>query len=100
MAKVALIVEFTLKEGAHAAFDRIIRGHAAGTLAEEPGCERFEVLQPRKPDGSPDLSRVLLCEVYADEAAFKAHSENPRLARTRAAYADLITGRTIHVCSL
>jgi quinol monooxygenase YgiN len=100
MAKVALVVEVTLKEGAHAAFDAIIRGHAAGTLAEEPGCERFDVIQPQNADGTPDLSRVMLYEVYANDAAFEAHKANPRLQRTRAAYADLITGRTIHVCTL
>lgn len=99
MAKVALIVEFHLKPGAHAAFDAIIRDHAAGTLADEPGCERFEVLQPKGKDG-PDLSRVLLCEVYADDAAFQAHTQNPRLARTRAAYETLIETRTIQVCAL
>jgi len=99
MAKVALIVEFKLKPGAHAAFDAIIRDHAAGTLADEPGCERFDVLQPKGKEG-PDLSRVMLYEVYADDAAFQAHTQNPRLARTRAAYEALIEGRSIHICAL
>lgn len=100
MARTALVVEFTLKPGAQAAFDAIIRDHAAGTLADEPGCERFDVLQPQGRDGQPDTTRVMLYEVYADDAAVKAHTENPRLARTRAAYADLIEGRTIHMCKL
>lgn len=99
MAKVALVVEFKLKPGAHAAFDAIIRDHAAGTLADEPGCERFDVLQPKGKEG-PDLSRVMLYEVYADDAAFQAHTQNPRLARTRAAYEALIEGRSIHICAL
>lgn len=100
MAKVALVVEFRLKPGAHAAFHAIIRDHAAGTRADEPGCERFDVLLPTGADGTPDTSRVLLYEVYADDAAFEAHKANPRLARTRAAYAELIESRTIHVCAL
>ena len=99
MPKVALIVEFKLKPGGHAAFDAIIRDHAAGTLADEPGCERFEVLQPKGKEG-PDTSRVMLCEVYADDAAFQAHTQNPRLARTRAAYETLIEDRIIHICAL
>jgi autoinducer 2-degrading protein len=99
MAKVALVVEFQLKPGAHAAFDAIIRDHAAGTLADEPGCERFDVLQPKGKEG-PNLSRVMLYEVYADDAAFQAHTQNPRLARTRAAYESLIEGRSIHICAL
>lgn len=99
MPKIALIVEFQIKPGAHAAFDAVIRDHAAGTLADEPGCERFDVLQPRTKAG-PDESRVMLYEVYADDAAFQAHTQNPRLARTRAAYEPLIEGRTIHICAL
>jgi quinol monooxygenase YgiN len=99
MAKIALVVEFKLKPGAHAAFDAIIRDHAQGTLSDEPGCERFDVLQPGSKEG-PDLSRVMLYEVYADDAAFKAHTQNPRLARTRAAYESLIEDRTIHICKL
>lgn len=99
MAKIAIIVEFNLKPGTHAAFDAIIRTHAAGSLSDEPGCERFEVLQPKAKDG-PDLSRVLLMEVYTDEAAFAAHQANPRLAATRTAYQDLIVDRKIHICSL
>lgn len=100
MPRIALVVEFTLKPGTHAAFDAIIRDHAAGTLADEPGCERFDVLQPRGSDGQPDLTRVVLYEVYADDAAFQAHTQNPRLARTRAAYAELIEARRIQVCAL
>lgn len=99
MSKICLVVEFHLKPGAHAAFDAVIRDHAAGTLADEPGCERFDVLQP-KSKGEPDLSRIMLVEVYADDAALAAHTANPRLARTRAAYEDLITDRKIHLCSL
>ncbi|WP_424811708.1 putative quinol monooxygenase [Roseococcus sp. YIM B11640] len=99
MAKIVLVVEFKLKEGAHAAFNTIMRDHAAGTLADEPGCERFDVLQPMGKEG-PDLSRVMLVEVYADDAALAAHTANPRLGRTRAAYADLIEDRKIHLCHL
>lgn len=99
MAKICLVVEFHIKEGAHGAFERIIREHAEGTLQDEPGCERFDVLQPKDRHG-PDLSRIMLVEVYADEAALAAHTANPRLARTREAYADLITDRRITICNL
>lgn len=99
MAKIAVVVEFNLKPGTHATFDAIIRAHAAGTLQDEPGCERFEVLQPKDRNG-PDLSRVLLMEVYVDDAAFAAHQTNPRLAATRTAYQDLIVDRKIHICLL
>ena len=46
MARVAIVVEFNIKPGQHAAFDRLIREHARKTLDEEPGCQRFCFFQP------------------------------------------------------
>jgi len=99
MARIGIIVEFQMEEANHAAFTAIIAEHARMTKAEEPGCQQFDVLQPMK-KGEPDRSRVMLVEVYVDDAAFKAHGENPRLARVRDAYAALITGRTLSLCSM
>ncbi len=98
--RVAIVVEFTLKAGQHAAFDRIIREHARRTLEEEPGCERFDVLQPVGRDGAPDETRVLLCEVYRDQAAVDEHGKNPRLGAVRDAYAPLIEGRRLSLCAM
>ncbi len=98
--KVAIVVEFKIKDGQHAAFDAIIRAHATLTQQEEPGCERFDVLQPRGRDGKPDLSRIMLCEVYAGDAAVEAHTKNPRLAKVREAYTPLIEGRTLTMCEM
>ena len=100
MARVAIVVEFTLKAGQHAAFDRVIREHARRTLEEEPGCERFDVLQPLGKDGARDETRVMLCEVYRDRAAFEEHGRNPRLARVRDAYAPLVEARALTLCEM
>ena len=99
MPRIALIVEFKLKPGTWAKFNEIIRAHAAGTKADEPGCEQFDVLQPEL-DGQPDHSRVMLVEIYKDAAAFEVHTKSQRLVNTRAAYADLIDGRTITRCAV
>ncbi len=96
---VALIVEFAIKPGSHAAFDAIIREHARLTKQEEAGCMQFDVLQPNGKDG-PDLGKVCLVEVYKDDAAFKVHGANPRLAKVREAYTDLISDRKITICTL
>jgi quinol monooxygenase YgiN len=96
---VAILVEFSIKPGQHAAFDRIIREHARLTKQEEPGCERFDVLQPTSKSGK-DESKICLVEVYKDQAAFKAHGENPRLAKVREAYGDLISDRKLTVCEM
>jgi quinol monooxygenase YgiN len=99
MARIGIIVEFRIKPGQHAAFDAIIRDHATKTLAEEPGCERFDVLQPVN-NGVRDESRLLLCEIYQDQAAFEAHGRNPRLAKVRETYASMIDSRTLHICEM
>lgn len=76
-----------------AQFLDIILAHAAGTLADEPGCERFDVLTPS--DGG---NRVHLHEVYANEAAFALHRSSKRLADVREIYQHLIVGRTLDIC--
>jgi len=95
MSQIAVVVEFHVKPEHRQAFEKIIRDHARKTLETEPGCKRFDVMIPKKEDG-----RVLLCEVYADDAAFKAHSEMPRLMEVRNAYKDMITDRTLTICTL
>lgn len=100
MARIGIVVEFRIRPGGFTAFDGIIRAHARLTQAEEPGCERFDVLQPLGQDGKRDEGRVILCEVYRDQAALEAHTRNPRLDSVRESYAPLIEGRTITICEL
>ena len=100
MPKIAIHVEFRPHPGSHAAFDALIREHARLTQAEEPGCERFEVLQPLKQDGMPDEGRIMLVEVYTDQAAVKAHVANPRMPKVREAYTPLIDERILTMCAL
>lgn len=95
MAKVALVVNFNVKPDCMDDFLAIIRPHAAGTLAEEEGCVRFDVLTAA--DGAPN---VILYEVYADQAAYDLHRGSERLQRTRAAYQAMIQDRTLTLCDL
>lgn len=100
MPKIAIHVEFQPKPGCHAAFDTLIREHARLTLSEEPGCERFEVLQPLKADGTRDEGRIMLVEVYASQDAVKAHVANPRMPKVREAYTPLIEKRILTMCEM
>ena len=100
MSRIGIFVEFTPKPGSFDAFNTHIRTHAAATLAEEPGCERFDVLQPLGKDGKPDTTKILLVEVYKDMAAFDAHRANPRLPKVAAAYAPLLDGRKLSICTM
>jgi quinol monooxygenase YgiN len=62
-------VEFTLRPGTLDAFLRLVQANAAASVADEPGCLRFDVLLPEDGNG-PD---VFLYEIYADRAAFDHH---------------------------
>ncbi|MEI6159069.1 MAG: antibiotic biosynthesis monooxygenase [Roseococcus sp.] len=100
MARIALIVEFEVRPGCQAALLTLMRAHAAACLAEEPGLERFDVLEVLDAEGRPDPGRVLLYEVFVDAAARQAHWGFPRHEATKAAFAPLIFGRSSRLCRL
>lgn len=56
---------------------------AQGSVENEPGCLRFDVIQ----DGE-DANRIYLYEVYRDEAAFEAHGKAPHFIKWRDAVKD------------
>lgn len=90
MTALTIIVEFETHEGREEEFTAIIREHARKTLEEEPGCLRFEVIKPITRDGTPIANKVVVNELYANEAAVTAHENNPRLVKVRAANAPLL----------
>jgi len=98
MPKIAVVVEFHVKPGMFAAFDAHIRAHASETLESEPGCERFDVLAPLGPDGKPDGTRVMLYELYTDQAAFDAHRTGARMPGVAERSAPLLDKRVLTLC--
>lgn len=100
MPRIALLVEFEVRPGCHAALLALMRGHAATCLAEEAGLERFDVLEMVDAEGQPDPDRLMLYEVFANAAAREAHWGFPRHAATKAAFAPLILGRSSRLCRL
>jgi autoinducer 2-degrading protein len=72
MSGFVITVDFTLKPGAMAAFRKLIDKNARDSCADEPGCQRFDVLAPIEPG-----DRILLYEIYDDRAAFDAHLKTP-----------------------
>lgn len=72
-----VLVEFKVKAGQTREFLELITRHAEASFANETGCLQFDVIE----DGS-DPERVILYEVYADEAAFHAHRAMPQVAST------------------
>jgi quinol monooxygenase YgiN len=100
MSRIGIMVDFRIKPGSWAAFNAHIRAHAAKTLEIEPGCERFDVFQPLDADGKPDETRIMLCEVYKDMAAFDFHRTHPRMAGIGEGSKPHLAGRELTICQL
>lgn len=88
MQRFALWVEFDLRPGRVDAFLEAARLDAEGSVGNEPGCRRFDILQdPALPD------RVCFYEVYDDEAAFERHREMPHFKTYFAATEPMIAAK-------
>lgn len=75
MSAFVIIVDFTLKAGARSSFRALIDRNAKDSCQYEPGCRRFDVLEQA---GEPD--RIVLYEIYDDEAAFGEHVKTKHFA--------------------
>ena len=95
MPQISIIVEYETHEGREPEFTALVRDHARRTLFEEEGCLRFEVLKPVDADGAPIPNRLMVSELYADQAAVDLHGSNPRLEAVRAAFGPLLKFRRL-----
>jgi autoinducer 2-degrading protein len=95
MSGYVILVDFRVRSGQRPAFRRLIDDNARESCRTEPGCRRFDVLEP---DGEPD--RVLLYEIYDDRAAFEAHTRTAHFARFDAASAALVAEKSVTECVL
>jgi (4S)-4-hydroxy-5-phosphonooxypentane-2,3-dione isomerase len=90
-----ILVDIRLKPGAKPAFRRLIDANARASAAEEPGCKRFDVLEP-----IGEADRVMLYEIYSDRAAFDAHVKSEHYARFNAESAALLASKSVVECDL
>ncbi len=74
----ALVVTIQIKPEFRDAFMEAMLDDARGSLGNEPGCLRFDVVQDKE-----DLNRIHLYEVYADQAAVEAHRRAPHYLKWR-----------------
>jgi quinol monooxygenase YgiN len=95
MANFAIVATFDIVAGRMDEFLPLLLAHRDRCLKDEPGTLRFDVLRPRNEE-----NRVLLYEVYADDAAFAIHWNGPHVARLRAEIAGMTTSLTGIRCSL
>lgn len=85
MEAFVVIAEFRVRPERLPEFLEAARDDAAHSVADEPGCRQFDVVQPEGEDGT-----VVFYEVYDSRAAFDAHLQTPHLERFRAAFPPLI----------
>jgi (4S)-4-hydroxy-5-phosphonooxypentane-2,3-dione isomerase len=95
MPKFALVATIEVAPGRIGEFLPLMMAHRSRCLKDEPGTLQFEVLVPRD-----DNAKVMLYEVYVDEAAFDVHWNAPSLARLRKEAAGMMANATATKCTL
>lgn len=85
-----VLVRVTVEQDALAEFQAAILENAARSVADEPGCMRFDVSQR---EDNP--AEWLFYEVYRDAPAFDAHRASAHYARYAAVAERVIRSKTI-----
>ena len=85
-----ILVDFRLKPGSRSAFRRLVDENAKASARNEPGCRRFDVLEP-----AGEADRVVLYEIYDDRAAFDAHLTTAHFAAFDTARAPYIAAKKV-----
>jgi quinol monooxygenase YgiN len=88
--RFALQVDIRIRADQVTAFMAKLAENAAAARAE-PGCLQFDILVDPQ-----DATRVMLYEVYADEAAFQAHQQTAAFKRYLAQAVPLLESRQRH----
>lgn len=86
----ALAVTFEIDPAQLSAFKVAMLQNAKTSLAEESGCQQFDVcMDAERP------AEVFLYEVYDDEAAFKAHTASSHYAEFQSTIDGMVTGKDV-----
>ncbi len=94
MSKIAIVGEFTKNEGCFDDFYGLMVKHATASRAE-PGNLRFDVVVPFKSE-----NRLLIYELYEDQASLDAHAGTDRIKEHREKTKELVENRTLNICEL
>jgi quinol monooxygenase YgiN len=84
-----IIAEFEVRPDGLERFLALATADASQSVAKEPGCHQFDVTVDQA------ANRVLLYEVYDDEAAFDAHLQTPHLRTFRDGIEPLVVSRNV-----
>ena len=80
-----IIAPIKIKEGFKEPFMAEMLADARGSVEDEPGCIRFDVIQD--PD---EENTIWLYEIYRDADAFQTHLETPHFIKWKTAVPDWI----------
>ena len=87
---IAIFVTFNIKLANLNQFMLASYGDAEGSVGNEPGCFRFDILKDKEV-----ATRVHFYEVYKDQAAVDAHIKYPHYLNWRAEVEDYMTQREL-----
>ena len=90
---IALFVTLDFNEGTIKGYLQLAHQHKARVLANEPGCQQFDILIPDNIE-----NRVHLFEVYDDEAALEIHMTSDYMQTYRETSAPMLANRHINRC--
>jgi quinol monooxygenase YgiN len=94
MPKFAIMATIEVRPGRVDEFLPVLMAHRARCLKEEPGTLLFEILRPRDDD-----TKVMLYELYQDDAAFDVHVKGSSIARMREESAGKTAGVSATRCT-
>jgi quinol monooxygenase YgiN len=95
MTALAIWVKFTLQPDKMERFMAAALVDASSSVANEPGCRRFDVLIP-----NDEANTVYFYEIYDDQAALDSHRQQPHYADFAAAVEETGAERDITVLTL
>ncbi|PAY07317.1 antibiotic biosynthesis monooxygenase [Bradyrhizobium sp. UFLA03-84] len=78
MSKLALIATVEVAPEKRDQVRSLLSAHGARSLRDEPGTLHFDILVPRE-----DVAKLLIYEVYQEDAAFEAHRNARSIAQFR-----------------
>ena len=84
---ISIFVTINIKDGFSDKFSEASLGDSQGSVRDEPGCFRFDILR-----NSEVANRFHLYEVYKNEAALEAHRNAPHYKKWRATVEDWFDG--------
>ena len=84
---ISIFVTIQIRDGFSDQFKEASFGDSHGSVRDEPGCFRFDILQ-----NSEDPNRFHLYEVYEDELALEAHRDAPHYKKWRSTVEDWFDG--------